>query len=504
MALNEEPLAVSPFAEAQLSGAQFSGAQFSRAQQQIRVEAQWMGAIAALTQLLQTRSLQNNSQTNNQNAGLLISGPVPVLDPTLFQHPLSTWTFTATAMGTIPKRLEAADARCCSVASPTTALPLLPDDPQVAEQFCLVLTSEFSLALAMGEGQDGRPTFYFSFDPHVIEQVWRSLEVRLLLTSPYSLKALGDLYEQFAPVTPHYRTVTQFSRWMLAQMPDLETIPVTEDRMRESFRSVMQASESSAHAADLSAAEELTTKPLTDTELLQAIAHEVRTPLTTIRTMTRLLLRRKDLSPDVLKRLEIIDQECTEQIDRFTLIFRAVELQTSHASSQSYFSPISLSEVFQSNIPRWQQQAAQHGHTLEVLLPSKMPMVLTDPTMLDQALTGLIDRLIHTQPAGSQIQLRVSLAGHQLKLQIEPLQVESLSEASADGDSDTSVKCGFSPAVQSLGELLMFQPETGNLSLNMTVTKSLFQAMGGKLIVRQRPQQGEELTVFLPLETRTV
>jgi signal transduction histidine kinase len=503
MALNEEPQAVSSVAEAQFSDAQFSGAQVSRAQQQLRVEAQWIGAIAALTQMLQTQSLQTNHQISNQNAGLLISGPVPVLDPTLFQQPLSTWTFTATATGTIPKRLEAADAHCCPVASPTTPLPLLPDDPQVAEQFCLVLTSEFSLVVAMGEGQDGQPTFYFSFDPHVIEQVWRSLEVRLLLTSPYSLKALGDLYEQFAPVTPHYRTVTQFSRWMLAQMPDLETIPVTEDRMRESFRSVMQASESSAHAADLSAAEELTTKPLTDTELLQAIAHEVRTPLTTIRTMTRLLLRRKDLSPDVLKRLEIIDQECTEQIDRFTLIFRAVELQTSHANAQNfaqgYFAPISLSEVFQSNIPRWQQQAAQHGHTLEVVLPSKLPMVLTDPTMLDQALTGLIDRIIHTQPAGSQIQLRVSLAGHQLKLQIEPL-----SETATNSNSETTAKCGFSPAVQSLGELLMFQPETGNLSLNMTVTKSLFQAMGGKLIVRQRPQQGEELTVFLPLETRTV
>jgi len=31
------------------------------------------------------------------------------------------------------------------------------------------------------------------------------------------------------------------------------------------------------------------------------------------------------------------------------------------------------------------------------------------------------------------------------------------------------------------------------------VTKNLFNALGGKLIVRQRPQQGEVLTIFLPL-----
>jgi signal transduction histidine kinase len=46
----------------------------------------------------------------------------------------------------------------------------------------------------------------------------------------------------------------------------------------------------------------------------------------------------------------------------------------------------------------------------------------------------------------------------------------------------------------------MFQPETGAISLNMTATKHLFQAIGGKLIVRQRPQNGEVLTIFLPLE----
>jgi hypothetical protein len=53
----------------------------------------------------------------------------------------------------------------------------------------------------------------------------------------------------------------------------------------------------------------------------------------------------------------------------------------------------------------------------------------------------------------------------------------------------------------------MFQPETGCLSLNLEVTKNLFQALGGKLTVRQRSrrdplrgaQQEEVLTIFLPL-----
>jgi hypothetical protein len=226
-----------------------------------------------------------------------------------------------------------------------------------------------------------------------------------------------------------------------------------------------------------------------DAELLRAIAHEVRTPLTTIRTLTRLLLKRKDLSADVIKRLEVIDRECTDQIDRFNLFFRAVEVETAPVKEPlTPLAPISLSELFEQNLPRWQQQATQRNLTLEVILPQKLPMVVTDPTMLDQVLTGLIDRLYHTLSPGSHIQVRVTLAGHQLKLQIEPR-------------SPANEMPAFLSPLKSLGQLLMFQPETGNLSLNMAVTKNLFQALGGKLTVKHK-QQGEVLTVFLPLETR--
>jgi len=47
----------------------------------------------------------------------------------------------------------------------------------------------------------------------------------------------------------------------------------------------------------------------------------------------------------------------------------------------------------------------------------------------------------------------------------------------------------------------MFQPETGGLSLNLQATKNLFEALGAKLTVRERSNQGTTWTVFLPLET---
>jgi signal transduction histidine kinase len=227
------------------------------------------------------------------------------------------------------------------------------------------------------------------------------------------------------------------------------------------------------------------------------MAHEIRTPLTTIRTLTRSLLKRKDISEEVAKRLRLIDRECTQQIDRFSLIFRAVELETDGTPRpRSPLSAISLNQLFDDAIPRWQQQASRRNLSLTVNVPPCLPMVNTDPAMLTQVLTGLVDRFTHSLPPYSHIELAVMLAGHQLKLQFQSQPPEG-SEAKPNEDP-------FASPFKALGQLLMFQPETGNLSLNLNATKNLFQALGGKLIVRQRPKAGEVLTVFLPLEPKTL
>ncbi|HEY9711516.1 MAG TPA: sensor histidine kinase, partial [Oculatellaceae cyanobacterium] len=195
------------------------------------------------------------------------------------------------------------------------------------------------------------------------------------------------------------------------------------------------------------------------------------------------------------RRLEIIDHECTEQINRMELIFRAVELETTAAKRVPVnLTSMSLAQVFQHNIPRWQKQAARRNVTLDVVLPQKLPTVVSNPAMLDQVLTGLIENFTRSLPGGGHIQVQVTPAGDQLKLQF---QSQSDSDKTRNSADSANSNCS---TLKSIGQLLMFQPETGSLSLNLDVTKHLFQALGGKLIVRQRPQEGEVMTIFLPLE----
>ncbi|MBX9259124.1 HAMP domain-containing histidine kinase [Desmonostoc muscorum CCALA 125] len=463
-----------------------------------KAERQWRVSLAATEHLL-LNTLATVSGDTTQ--GLVLAAPAP-----LFSHPkltqsLQTVTFTGkpfNPLALMPFQMPDAIApEDYEVAPHESVLPLLPADPLGAEQFCLVFTDKFTLVLVLATHNNGKKTFSFSFEPEIVQQAWRSLGARVMLTNSEFFSQLDELVQQYSPVEPDYRMVVQFSQLLLQELTQTE-------ETRDCLLGTGSKEEKENNPYPIPTTQSplpnphypipTTQSPNPDVELLQAFAHEVRTPLTTIRTMTRLLLKRRDLAPSVINRLEIIDRECSEQIDRMELLFKAAELETSAPvkSSKTQLTPMSLDQVLQQSIPRWEQAAQRRNLTLNVVLPQQLPTVVSNPSMLDRVLTGLIENFTRSLPPGSHIQVQVIPAGDQLKLQLSP---QFLCK-----DTNKFATPATPPIRKALGQLLMFQPETGTISLNMAATKHLFQAIGGKLIVRQRPHYGEVLTIFLPLE----
>jgi nitrogen-specific signal transduction histidine kinase len=498
-----------------------------------QAEREWSAAIAALTQLLQQVTQQSSvsraglgsSVNSMQPQGLVLAGPSAMLDDARLNACLQSWIFTPEPFNPLSFRLlPATGHRAAKPQHPVRSIPLVPRDPLNAERFCLVLTADFSLVMALGKDPEGKPSFSFSFAPETAQKAWEVLRSRVLLTRSLRVDHLDTLVSQFAQIEPHYQIVVQFSRFLskflsalpqvhqselptgvnfsrvshsqlgcLSSQPDIATessLPSPQPSHIQTYDTHDEEQDPhSCRQASLNGSANHDGSP--DIKLLRAIAHEVRTPLTTINTLTRLLLKRSDLPSEVVQRLESIHRECTEQIDRFGLIFRAAELKSEFQRSPIHLTSVSLTQVLQESTPRWQKQAARRNLTLHVALPQQMPAVVSDPMMLDQVLTGLIDRFTRSLTAGSHIYIQVALAGEQLKLQLR-------AQPSAVDASEPEVNSAV-PVLESIGQLLMLQPETGSLSLSLPVTKNLFQALGGKLTVRKQPQQGEILTIFLPL-----
>jgi len=482
------------------------------ADKQARAEKEWQGAISALHQLLTqevTAAGSGQKRTRKKSPkALVLSGPVPLFndaqESAALAANISNWTLVPQSSEQLASSFSALSPverffRKSSRKSKkqhhfnTRLLPLLEDDPLTQEQFAIAFTPRFSLVLVLGKDADDELRFQFSFMPQVVDSVWRMLRSRIRVVRPQQLEFIDPLVEKFSPHEPHYRIVSQFNRWMLACLPQPTVSASIESVVHQNKTEKAQFSEDQ----------------FSDSALLKAMAHEIRTPLTTIRTYTRSLLKRKDLDAQVIKRLNSIDRECTQQIDRFNLIFRAVELEAVSQSPLSSFrsplSAIALHQVFQDAIPQWQQAALRRNLTLEVGLPDELPMVASDPTMLQHVLTGLVELFTHSVAPGGHIQLHVLSAGDQLKLQFQSqgqTQPPSQSQSQALSDfTNPNYESPCSPPLQSLGHLLMFQPETGGLSLNLEATKNLFHALGAKLTVRDRLNQGTTWTVFLPLES---
>ncbi|BCL38899.1 sensor histidine kinase [Nostoc sp. MS1] len=463
-----------------------------------KAEQQWRMSLAATENLLINTLAAVDSEAL---PGLVLAAPAPLFSQPILAGSLQTITFTAkpfNPLALMPFQMPGAIA----FTEPETTLcesvlPLLPADPLASEQFCLVFTDKFRLVLVLATHKDGTKTFSFSFEPEIVQQAWRSLGARVMLTNPDSYAELDALVQKYPFIAPDYRTVIQFSQFLLQELPEEEANNWGLGRNRGVEAQECRAEEILYPQCPLPNPQyqipnSSSIKP--DVELLQAFAHEVRTPLTTIRTMTRLLLKRRDLPANVIHRLEIIDHECTEQIDRMELLFKAAELETSNSgkSGHTHLTAMALDQVLQQSIPRWQQAAERRNLTLDVVLPQQLPTVVSNPNMLDRVLTGLMENFTRSLPAGSHIQVQVIPAGDQLKLQLSP---QTLCP-----ETNKTTAPATPPIRKALGQLLMFQPETGTISLNIAATKHLFQAIGGKLIVRQRPQYGEVLTIFLPLE----
>jgi hypothetical protein len=313
-------------------------------------------------------------------------------------------------------------------------------------------------------------------EPATLGSVLGLIEQRLQRDAPDQAMALHQALEALGPLESSSALGQTF--WpslavRLASMAPTVTLQASTSAPTQNVQQPQTTNEkvSAANKAD----EELS--------LLEAIAHEVRTPLSTIRTLIRSLLRRNDLPETAIKRLQMIDTECSEQIDRFGLIFQAAELQR-QPEGPSVLAQTDLGRMISLLTPSWEQQLQRRGIELSLSIASNLPSVLSDPSRLEPMLGGLVDRCSRGLPSGSQLVLTLQPAGARLKLQLHGKSPAERGEGTASPE----------PIAQ-LGPVLSWNPDTGSLQLSQTATRRLLARLGGRLT--QRRDRG--LTVFFPL-----
>ncbi len=333
----------------------------------------------------------------------------------------------------------------------------------------VLITPRLQVALALDGPPEGR-RLLVRFEAAILSTALELLDQRLQQDDPAAGQALRHTLRQLGPLSNDPGLVASFWPQLAQRLASMAPSVTLQPLVHRTER---------PDSADAVSSE---------LALLEALTHEVRTPLATIRTLIRSLLRRSDLPTVVRQRLEQIDGECSEQIDRFGLIFLAAELQRQPGSGQ----PLAASELARTDLSQllrqleelWQRQLGRRDLHLELAIAADLPPVLSDPSRLETMLGGLMDRFSRSLPSGSQVRLSLLPAGSRLKLQLSSNDPES-----RDSDDSTAT------APTAVGPVLSWNPDTGSLQLSRQATQRLFHRLGGRLTERG----GSNLTVFFPV-----
>jgi signal transduction histidine kinase len=414
------------------------------------VRRQWWAALATLQDDLLLPAADSR--------GIWLAAPLPALyEPPLLEQ-LQGWVWTpAPIEGLIG--LQAPRLPGTGLAAPSSAagpgfqrLTLLAEDG--TDPLLLVITPSVQVGLCL-DGPPGQRRLVVRFEPNVLSEALALIHQRLAVRESHQADQLRRGVGQLGALRSDPELGQRF--W-----------PRLADRLASiapsvTLQPVLQETSSTTQAG---AKGELA--------LLEALTHEVRTPLATIRTLIRSLLRRQDLSSLVRQRLEQIDGECSEQIDRFGLIFLAAELQR-QAPEQGHIPEEAGGEP----------QLARRSLQFDLQIASGLPTVLSDPARLETMLGGLMDRFSRGLPAGSGVTVTLKPAGSRLKLQLSS---SASSRRGQQAETDRTTR-------RSVGPVLSWNPSTGSLHLSRQATQQLFRRLGGRLTERS----GSGLTVFFPI-----
>ncbi|MCI9889254.1 DUF4118 domain-containing protein [Micrococcales bacterium 31B] len=219
--------------------------------------------------------------------------------------------------------------------------------------------------------------------------------------------------------------------------------------------------------------------------LLAALSHDLRTPLSGAKTAVQ-TLRSQDAHLDPADRSYLLET-VEGSIDELTRILRNLLDQTRirSGSVQPVLQPVSLDEVIPVSISMV-NQTHPNGPLVRFEAPEDLPLVSTDPGMLERIIANLVENAVrHGSPPGSLAPLVavVEPCPHQLEIQV----------IDHGPGLDPASRASMFQAFQRHGDV----PQGNGLGLGLAVAQGLAKALGTQVDVRDTEGGGLTMVVRL-------
>ncbi len=225
------------------------------------------------------------------------------------------------------------------------------------------------------------------------------------------------------------------------------------------------------------------------TEFLNIVAHDLRTPLTSIRSYTDMLLMHKD-KPETIKKIfvEFLDVIRHEGMRLENLVNDYLDLAKIEAGQMIFKSePVDIKGIINKSLATYYGEAMEHGINLKSILSEDIPVINADDGKLRQVVSNLLSNAIKYTPKGGTITISAEK---------KDKYVEVCVEDTGPGISKEYHKKIFEKFVQVQNGKERVKKGTG---LGLPIVKYIIKRHGGRVWVESEEGKGAKFLFTLPV-----
>jgi histidine kinase len=254
-------------------------------------------------------------------------------------------------------------------------------------------------------------------------------------------------------------------------------------------------------------AHELAQTELRRRQLIGDVAHELRTPLSSIKSVM------EGLQDGVLESEPETFANVEREVNRLQRLVRDLEeLSKAEAGQiQLEMERLNPAELVETAVARLHPQFADKQVSFETLIPPDLPTITADPARLTQVLLNLLGNALQYTPSGGQVTVQCSVTSNQSPVKREHRLPNTVREAVAQRHHClliTVTDTGVGLATDQLPHIFerFYRVDKsrsragGGSGIGLTISKHLVEAHNGRLTATSPGlNQGSTFTITLPV-----
>ncbi len=223
--------------------------------------------------------------------------------------------------------------------------------------------------------------------------------------------------------------------------------------------------------------------------LLRAVSHDLRTPLTAILGSTSTIVENYNVLTDDVKKefLQGIyaDAEWLNNLVDNILSMTRFNEGTIKINKEME----AVEEIISEAVTRVKKRAGEHE--IKISIPEELIMIPVDGTLIEQVIVNLLDNAIKHTPEGSEIHISVKPAEDHVVFEVSD---------NGPGIPESDLLHIFNRFYKS--EKMTDHVRSG-IGLGLTICKSIVEAHGGEITVNNKPSGGAVFRFMLPIKEQS-